>query len=145
MSQISVAGEQPIPAQPIPSDRGVLKWCSEPGMTMIPYPGKPVRGSKSGAPIMALFDLLGRRWAMGVLWTLRENEPSTFRELQDRCESISPAVLNQRLKELKAAQLVDRSDAGYVCTKKGRELYGQLVPLGSWAKRWAKTLPASPE
>ncbi len=112
-------------------------------MTKIPYPGKPVRGSRSGAPIMALFDLLGRRWAMGVLWTLRESEPSTFRELQERCESISPAVLNQRLKELRAAQLVERNEEGYVCTKKGIELYAQLVPLGSWAKGWAKILPAA--
>ena len=35
-------------------------------MAKLPKPGQPVRGSRSGAPIMALFDLLGRRWAMGV-------------------------------------------------------------------------------
>ncbi|MEM9629734.1 MAG: helix-turn-helix domain-containing protein [Pseudomonadota bacterium] len=110
-------------------------------MTKIPYPGKPVRGSKSGAPIMALFDLLGRRWAMGVLWTLRENEPCTFRELQDKCETISPAVLNQRIKELRLAQLIERSSDGYVSTPLGKELYDQLVPLGAWAKEWAKKLP----
>jgi len=28
----------------------------------IPVPVKPVRGSKSGDPVMAIFDLLGRRW-----------------------------------------------------------------------------------
>ena len=110
-------------------------------MVKIPYPGQPVRGSKSGAPIMALFDLLGRRWAMGVLWTLCENEPSTFRDLQERCESISPAVLNQRIKELRQAQFIERSDEGYVSTRLGRELYDQLVPLGAWAKKWAKELP----
>lgn len=110
-------------------------------MAKIPYPGKPVRGSKSGAPIMALFDLLGRRWAMGVLWTLCENEPSTFRDLQEKCESISPGVLNQRIKELRLAQLIERSDDGYVSTQLGRELYDQLVPLGAWAKIWAQELP----
>lgn len=106
----------------------------------IPMPGKPVRGSKSGAPIMALFDLLGRRWAMGVLWTLNEIEPATFRKLQDRCESISPAVLNQRLKELRAAGLVDRGEGGYIVTSMGHELHALLVPLGSAAKKWAETL-----
>jgi len=106
-------------------------------MSKIPLPGTPVRGSKSGAPIMALFDLLGRRWAMGVLWTLCENEPATFRDLQEKCETISPAVLNQRIKELRLAGLLDRSEGGYVATVRGRELYAQLVPLGSWAKTWA--------
>ena len=110
-------------------------------MTKIPYPGKPVRGSRSGAPIMALFDLLGRRWAMGVLWTLRENEPCTFRVLQEKCETISPAVLNQRIKELRLAQLIDRSSEGYVSAPLGKELYDQLVPLGAWAKEWAQSLP----
>ena len=43
-----------------------------------PLPGSPVRGSRSGAPVMALLDLLGRRWAMGVLWTLCEGGPATF-------------------------------------------------------------------
>lgn len=111
-------------------------------MTKIPTPGKPVRGSRSGAPVMALLDLMGQRWAMGVLWTLNEIEPATFRQLQDACESISPAVLNKRLAELRAAQLVGRSDEGYVATDLGRELHAHLVPLGAWAKLWADALPS---
>lgn len=106
-------------------------------MTQIPKPGQPVRGSRSGAPIMALFDLLGRRWAMGVLWILCEKGPSTFRRLQENCETISPTVLNQRLKELQTAMLVARSDAGYVPTELGEEVYAQLVPLGQTARRWS--------
>ena len=111
-------------------------------MTRIPRPGSPVRGSRSGAPIMALFDLLGRRWAMGVLWTLCEIEPATFRELQAKCETISPAVLNRRLHELKAAKLVERTADGYAATAAGLELYRHLVPLGAWAKAWGRSLPA---
>src|SRR5207247_10217496 len=42
-----------------------------------------------------------RRWAMGVLWNLSKGGPCTFRELQERCEAISPSVLNSRLKELR--------------------------------------------
>ena len=61
----------------------------------IPSPGKSVRGSESGVPVMALFDLLGRSWAMGVVWQLQKG-PATFRELQQRCESISPSTLNKR-------------------------------------------------
>jgi DNA-binding HxlR family transcriptional regulator len=106
----------------------------------IPKPGTPVRGSKSGSPIMAMFDLLGRRWAMGVLWTLSERGPSTFRALQAACESISPAVLNSRLKELQAASLVSQGDNGYEVTELGREVYVALLPLSVTSKNWAKAL-----
>ena len=109
---------------------------------LIPKPGQPVRGSRSGAPVMALFDLLGRRWAMGVLWTTCETGPATFRELQARCETISPAVLNQRLKELRQAGFIEHGDDGYSATRIGRKLYGHLVPLGALAKDWAKSLDA---
>src|SRR3546814_8896122 len=92
-------------------------------MAKLPKPGQPGRGSRSGAPIMALFDLLGRRWAMGVLWTLSEGGAMTFRELQERCETISPSVLNQRLSELKEAGFVTRSERGYIPTALGERIY----------------------
>lgn len=106
----------------------------------IPRPGVPVRGSRSGAPIMALFDLLGRRWSMGVLWTICEAGPVRFRELQERCESLSPTVLNARLKELNAAKFIVTTPAGYEATPMGRRVYEQLVPLGITARDWAKEL-----
>ena len=101
-----------------------------------PIPGKPVRGSKSGQPIMALFDLLGRSWAMGIIWHLN-NGPSTFRKLQGYCETISPTSLNKRLKELTAACLIERTLNGYMLTDQGKELFELLSPLGTWAKEWS--------
>ena len=111
-------------------------------MPTIPQPGAPVRGSQSGRPIMALFDLLGRRWAMGVLWNLSETGPSTFRALQAACDTISPAVLNTRLKELQAAGLVTKGAAGYEVSEIGREVYAGLLPLSEVSKRWAGRLNA---
>lgn len=112
-------------------------------MAGIPVPGTAVRGSRSGSPIMAMFDLLGRRWAMGVLWTLAERGPFTFRALQDACETISPAVLNARLKELKSAEFVCQGPGGYQVTDLGREVYQALLPLsrvsGTWAEQLART------
>ena len=93
---------------------------------------------------MALFDLLGRRWAMGVLWTLCEAGSSTFRALQERCESISPAVLSRRLKELQAAKLVVKSTDGYVPTELGQQIYEQLLPLSASAKKWGALLAETP-
>ncbi|WP_422349848.1 winged helix-turn-helix transcriptional regulator [Flagellimonas sp.] len=103
----------------------------------LPIPGKPVRGSKSGAPVMALLDLLGRSWAMGIVWHLYKG-PSTFRRLQEYCETISPTTLNKRLKELRDSHLIVRTVDGYALTQQGRELYELIEPLGSWAKEWAK-------
>jgi DNA-binding HxlR family transcriptional regulator len=102
----------------------------------VPIPGLPVRGSKTGVPIMALFDLLGRTWAMGVVWQL-QNGPYTFRELQEKCESISPTILNGRIKELKKTGIIERTLDGYQLTKCGNKLIGLLRPFGDFSREWA--------
>ncbi|MEM9629952.1 MAG: helix-turn-helix domain-containing protein [Pseudomonadota bacterium] len=101
-----------------------------------PKPGQLVRGSRSGKPIMALFDLLGRSWSLGILWQLSD-KPLTFRELQNRCENVSPTVLNRRLKELRASLLVDHGSQGYGLTELGQELFSLLEPFGRWSINWA--------
>lgn len=111
-------------------------------METLPTPGKPVRGSKTGKPIMALFDLLGRSWALGIVWQLAPG-PLTFRALQSRCEDVSPTVLNKRLKELTGSGLVHRTSEGYALSDKGQELFGLLKPLGAWSMDWAETLRES--
>ena len=105
----------------------------------VPTPGNPVRGSKSGKPIMALFDLLGRSWALGVIWQLASG-PLTFRQIQDRCEQMSPTILNRRIKELTASGFVEKGDQGYQLTDAGGQLFVFLEPLGGWSKKWADAL-----
>lgn len=105
-----------------------------------PRPGARVRGSQTGRPVMALLDLLGRRWVLRILWELR-GEPLSFRELQAACGGISPSVLNTRLAELRDSLLVELlADEGYTLTKTGRELLTQLTPLTVWSEKWAKAL-----
>jgi DNA-binding HxlR family transcriptional regulator len=87
---------------------------------------------------MAALDLLGRRWALRVLWELRDGEPLPFGELRERCDSMSTSVLNQRLTELSEAGLVNASEGGYQLTKQGLQLKDALAPLDDWAKRWAR-------
>jgi DNA-binding HxlR family transcriptional regulator len=92
---------------------------------------------------MALFDLLGRRWAMGIVWNLYRG-PSTFRNLQEACErksgKISPSVLNSRIKELQEAKLLIRTVEGYELTELGRELFLLLEPLDPWSMKWSRAL-----
>ena len=107
---------------------------------MIVAPGAPVRGSASGRPIMALLDLLGRRWALRAIWELRDG-PLIFRALQVRCGGVSSSVLNQRLRELRAAGILDNGEGGYALTPEGRLLLEAYAPLGAWAERWAARTP----
>jgi DNA-binding HxlR family transcriptional regulator len=108
-----------------------------------PRPGRPVRGSTTGRPIMALLDLLGRRWALRVLWELR-SEPARFRELRERCDGVSPTVLNDRLRELREAGIVELTEGdGFGTTADGAELLRALEPLHRWSKRWAARVDRS--
>ena len=102
-----------------------------------PAPGRPVRGSTSGEPIMALLDVLGRRWALRVIWELR-SAPLSFRALQERCAGMSSSVLNDRLRELRDAGIVALGPGGYALTKEGHVLLEAYAPLQDWARRWAE-------
>jgi DNA-binding HxlR family transcriptional regulator len=102
-----------------------------------PRPGVPVRGSESGRPVMAVLDLLGRRWTMRILWELSQ-APAGFRELQRRCEHMSSSVLSTRLEELTGAHLLALHADGYHLTRLGRDLVEALSPLDAWSRRWAK-------
>jgi DNA-binding HxlR family transcriptional regulator len=94
---------------------------------------------------MALLDLLGRRWALRVLWELRKG-PLTSRALRQACGGLSPTVLSARTKELRDAALVALEEPhGYVLTPLGRELLGRFLPLVAWSERWAATTSARPK
>jgi DNA-binding HxlR family transcriptional regulator len=85
---------------------------------------------------MALLDLLGRRWALRVLWELRDGSTPTFRQLQQRCGGVSSSVLADRLRELGEADLVRHAGEGYLLTEQGRTLHERLALLDDWASGW---------
>ncbi|MEU8307248.1 hypothetical protein AB0C84_27175 [Actinomadura sp. NPDC048955] len=62
----------------------------------MPKPGRPVRGSSGGRPLMAALDLFGRRWTLRIVWKLQD-APLGFRTLQQRCDDMSSSVLRHRL------------------------------------------------
>jgi DNA-binding HxlR family transcriptional regulator len=86
---------------------------------------------------MALLDLLGRRGTLRLLWELRDGHPQSFRLLRASADAISPSVLNDRLKELREARLVELGEGGYVLTAEGAGLLRHLKPLNRWAQEWA--------
>jgi DNA-binding HxlR family transcriptional regulator len=102
-----------------------------------PRPGHPARGTRTGRPLLVAFDLLGRRWALRVLWELRE-EHLGFRALQERCEGMSSSVLRDRLAELTGAGILETdADGRYGLSGHGRALMRAIAPLREWADAWA--------
>jgi DNA-binding HxlR family transcriptional regulator len=106
---------------------------------VVPAPGKPVRGSRTGKPIMAFLDLAGRRWALRILWEMNAG-PTRFRALQAACGA-SPGVINRRLRELRIWNLVALKEDGYSLTASAKELLVLLLPLNAWCERQAEAGP----
>lgn len=104
-------------------------------------PGSAARGSSTGRPVMAALDLLGKRWTLRILWELRDG-PLGARSILGRCPGLSSSVLYERLRELTAAELLERAGDAYALTEIGASLQAALQPLDAWAKRWAETTGA---
>lgn len=94
--------------------------------------------AKDNAAVIQLFDLLESRYAMRVIWALSDGHPQTFRLLQDSVGGVTPNTLNTRLKELRAARLVDHSGNGYRLTTQGAELARRLVDVQQFAGKWSQ-------
>ena len=91
--------------------------------------------------ISGALELLGRRWALRVVWELRRDAVS-FNELRERA-GISPSVLSARLAELAEAGVVERDIARrYRLTGRGRELARILYELNRWAEAGGGMLAA---
>ena len=89
-------------------------------------------------PTTELLDLLGRRWALRILWELQD-QPLGFGELQARCDGMSTSVLSQRLGELREAGLIEqRRRAGYALTGPASRLLARLRFFDEWAQAWAE-------
>ena len=93
--------------------------------------------TKENAAIGQLLSLLESRYAIRVLWALRDGHPQTFRLLQDSVGTITPNTMNTRLKELREAGLIDRGSDGYVVTSAGADLLKRLADLPAFASKWA--------
>ena len=92
--------------------------------------------SKENVAINQLLALLETRYALRVLWALKDGHPQTFRLLQDSVGGITPNTLNTRLKALREANLIGHGDKGYNLTPGGADLLKRLSDLQAFATKW---------
>jgi DNA-binding HxlR family transcriptional regulator len=99
----------------------------------------------------AAVELIGKRWAGAILWALSQR-PHYFAELSLAIPGLSDRLLTQRLRELEAEGLVERSvEAGngsrprvsYSLTDEGRALRPVLRELHDWAGEWRASKPSA--
>jgi len=105
-------------------------------------------GTKSDRPetvcpdFHAAVELIGKRWAGAILWTLAPGR-LYFAEIAQAVPGLSDRLLSRRLRELEQVGLVERSvhegtppRVSYALTAMGSELEPAIRELGDWAKRW---------
>jgi len=96
--------------------------------------------TKENTAVSQLFDLLESRYALRVLWALRDGHAQTFRLLQDSVGRITPNTLNTRIKALRAAGLIDHLGEGYGVTTSGADLLKRLNDVQAFATKWSANM-----
>ncbi|MBD5831869.1 winged helix-turn-helix transcriptional regulator [Janibacter melonis] len=103
---------------------------------------------RSGCPINRGVEVLGDPWSAVVLRDMIFGDRRYFRELlSGSLEGIASNVLAARLRDLVAAGLLVREDAGrghrarYSLTEAGIQTLPVLVALGTWGRAHRETAP----
>lgn len=94
---------------------------------------------KEDAAMNQLLRLLESRYAIRVMWALKDGHAQTFRLLQDSVGGITPNTMNTRLKELRAAGLLTHGKDGYFVTSLGTDLVKRFGDVAAFAIKWAST------
>ncbi|MGI9262857.1 MAG: winged helix-turn-helix transcriptional regulator [Woeseiaceae bacterium] len=93
-----------------------------------------LRRAPTSTAMAHALDFSGRRWALRIVWELRVG-PLNFRALQAACGGISPSVLQRRLHELRALEIIEKIPRlGYRLSTSGEKLFQVLAQLDKWSR-----------
>src|SRR5947209_12292004 len=101
------------------------------------------RGEPACCPLYhEAVELVGRRWTGAILRVLMDG-PLRFSEIAQAVPELSDRLLSERMKELEARGIVERTvlpgppvRVEYRLSRMGSELEPALSELQRWAKRW---------
>lgn len=92
-------------------------------------------------------ELIGRRWTGAILQSMLGGN-TRFGDIRDSVPGLSDRLLNERLKELDDAGVVQRCsetrDVQYYLTEVGQQIEPVLDSVGVWAQSLASCDPAAP-
>ena len=94
-------------------------------------------------------ELVGRKWTGAIVYVLL-GSPCRFAAIGRAIPDITDRVLSERLQELEAEEIVERTVTPstpvrieYSLTKKGRALAAVVREMTDWAHRWGSPGPAA--
>jgi DNA-binding HxlR family transcriptional regulator len=92
-------------------------------------------------------ELIGRRWTGAILFVLLKSR-CRFGTLRSAIPDITDRMLSDRLQELEAEGIVERSvipdtpvRVEYSLTRRGRALAPAVAAISEWADKWGHTEP----
>lgn len=97
-------------------------------------------------------ELIGRRWTGAIIYLLLRSR-CRFATLRDAIPDITDRMLSERLQELEAEAIIDRTvvpdtpvRVEYALTKKGRALAAAMDAIADWSEKWTEpsALPGDP-
>ena len=95
-------------------------------------------------------ELIGRRWTGAIIFLLLKSR-CRFAALRDSIPDITDRMLSDRLQELEAEGIVERTvlpeppvRVEYALTKKGRALATAINAISEWADKWGDVQPVAP-
>jgi DNA-binding HxlR family transcriptional regulator len=107
-------------------------------------PNAEVRGAGCCPLYHEAVELVGRRWTGAILRVLMDG-PLRFSEIAQAVPELSDRLLSERMKELEARGIVERTVISgpplrveYSLSRMGRELEPALSELQLWANRWLR-------
>jgi DNA-binding HxlR family transcriptional regulator len=94
----------------------------------------------------AAVELIGRRWTGAIIYVLLQGGAMRFGEIATAVPALSDRLLSQRLKDLEAHGIIERTTEDgpptrtrYALTPMGRGLAPALGELETWGRRWLDT------
>lgn len=95
-------------------------------------------------------EIIGARWSGAILQVMIGGSAVRFGELEAAIPEMSSRMLSQRLKQLEAEGILERSVSpempvriAYRLTDKGKALAPVVQALSAWAGRWVRSPKAS--
>jgi DNA-binding HxlR family transcriptional regulator len=92
-------------------------------------------------------ELIGRRWTGAIIFLLLKGR-CRFATLRDAIPDITDRMLTQRLQELEAEGILERTvvpdtpvRVEYALTRKGRALAAAIHAITDWAHKWVAVDP----